>query len=613
MIATLALCAAIGTPAPSFQDYIIKRGDWQYDSRSFGQTTQDVPDPSDPNKTVKATVSYFWNYRVHEEDEPDDREVVRTVRVRPESPAKPFTMRETRVGLEDNPGNQQAINTLASNFVREGIPTSDAPNFERSLQAMRREGAGYIDDKPVTIDPNLGIKPGGWTVREYGYDVWVTDLHISLVKKIEIPGREPQLVRVGEEQIYDLWEYWTPVPMIRERFIPDADGSNNSAYQMPELIGGVKFTDEYANLTGIGYVAPPRLNSNETTFGVGVMVNTMTASNYIDRVFETLPKDKNTVFNLIKLTPTRVEQMLNTTAAQGTDMNSLTLSSDLSSLNVPPCGSEMYMPPSTLWIPDRSGYQTMMSTTPVRLRYNFDVSVDGSYPMFESFRTHCLNKDLKEPEAGVRYFPFMTNDDTLVSLAEVTNKSNFRGPWDQVRTWIYTDKLGIDEANERLFPGVTEGQYTNNLYDVFKFGGLNAADLKSKKLFDPKLLSAAGAVDKAFDWLAMQVGELAGKEVRKWIEGMPADLQRMLKTPANDAEKKHIPRLVKQMLGSLDLDTRLGALTWLDKSTGAEAQLLDKIGTLQASIHSVDEKEAALAKKIAPRYVSPQVTSHGKW
>ena len=49
MIATLALCAAIGNPAPSFQDFIIKRGDMQYDSRSFGQTTQDVPDPNDPN------------------------------------------------------------------------------------------------------------------------------------------------------------------------------------------------------------------------------------------------------------------------------------------------------------------------------------------------------------------------------------------------------------------------------------------------------------------------------------------------------------------------------------------------------------------------------------
>jgi hypothetical protein len=65
---------------------------------------------------------------------------------------------------------------------------------------------------------------------------------------------------------------------------------------------------------------------------------------------------------------------------------------------------------------------------------------------------------------------------------------------------------------------------------------------------------------------------------------------------------------MKQLLGSLDLDTRMGALTFLDKSVGAEAQLKDKIGDLRASVFSVDEKEAALAKKVAARYVTPTDT-----
>jgi hypothetical protein len=246
-----------------------------------------------------------------------------------------------------------------------------------------------------------------------------------------------------------------------------------------------------------------------------------------------------------------------------------------------------------------------MTTTPLRLQYSFDASVDGSSPMFATARTHCLNKDLKEPELGVRYFPFMGNDDALVTLADLTSKSNFRGPWDQIRTWVYTDKIGYDEANERLFPGATEGQYVNNLFDVFKVGGFTAADLKDKKMFDPKLLAGAGALDKSFNWVAMQIGESSGKELRKWIEGMPQELQRLLKSPTNDMEKKHVPRLMKQLLGSLDLDTRMGALTFLDKSVGAEAQLKDKVGDLRASVFSIDEKEATLAKKVAARYVTP--------
>ncbi len=607
MLTSLALFTVIGHQS-TLQDYVVQRGEDTFDSRPFNSHKETVQDPNDPNKQVEATVSYFWHYGIHEEDEPDDYEVVRTVRVRPESPAKPFTMSNRRVRLEDDPGNRTATNKLAETFVREGIPTADAPIFERSMQAMRKEAAGSISPIPVTVDPNKDLKPGGWTVREYGYDVWVTDLHVQLVKKIEIPGQAPRLLNVGSEQIYNLWEYWTPVPLIRERFIPDPTTGSQSSYQLPESIGGVKFSDEYATLTGIGYVPPPRLRSNETTFGVGVMVNTMNAGGYMDRVFETIPRDRREIFDIIKLTPGKVNDMLNATAAQGKDMNSLTLSSDLSSLNMPPCGSEMVMPPGTIWIPDRPGYQSMMSTTRVGIRYSFDANIDGGEPMFESARTHCLNKDLKEPELGVRYFPFMSNDDGLVALADMTSKNNFRGPWDQVRTWLYTDKVSFDEANDRLMLGATEGQYTNNLFDVLKVGGFTAADLKNKKLFDPKLLSGAGALDKAFDWVAMQAGEIAGKEVRKWIEGMPEEVQRMLKSPANDMEKKHVPRLMKQLLGSLDLDTRMGALTFLDKSVGAEAQLKDKIGDLRASVFSVDEKEATLAKKVAERYVTPTDT-----
>ncbi len=607
MLTSLALIVAIGHQT-TLKDQIVQRSENSFDSRPFNSHKETLQDPNDPSKQVEATVSYFWHYRIHEEDEPDDYEVVRTVRVRPESPAKPFQMREMRIGLEDKPKNQNATNKLAETFVREGIPTSDAPIFERSMQAMRRAAVDAVDPAVRTIDPNVGVRSGGWTVREYGYDVWVTDLHVQLVKRIDIPGRESKLMNVGSEQVYDLWEYWTPVPLIRERFIPDGGNVMHSSYQIPESIGGVKFSDEYATLTGIGYVPPPRLKSNETTFGVGVMVSTITANSYMNRVFDTIPRDRREIFDLIKLTPAKVNEMLNATAAQAKDMNSLSVSSDLSAVDMPPCGSEMMMPPGTIWIPDRAGFQSTMTTTPLRIRYTFDASIDGASPMIESARTHCLNKDLKEPELGVRYFPFMGNDDALATLADLTSKSNFRGPWDQIRTWIYTDKIGFDEANERLFPGATEGQYMNNLFDVFKVGGFTAADLKDKKMFDPKLLSGAGALDKAFDWVAMQIGETAGKELRKWIEGMPEELQRLLKSPTNDMEKKHVPRLMKQLRGSLDLDTRMGALTFLDKSVGAEAQLKDKIGDLRASVFSVDEKEAALAKKVAARYVTPTDT-----
>jgi hypothetical protein len=196
----------------------------------------------------------------------------------------------------------------------------------------------------------------------------------------------------------------------------------------------------------------------------------------------------------------------------------------------------------------------------------------------------------------------MSNDEILTQLAEKTAASNFRGPWDQVRTWIYTDKVSLADANKVIVPAVSPAQYANGLFDVHKLGGFDAKDLANKELFPPELLSSATLLDEAFNWVSMQVGELAGKEVRKWIEGMPSDIQRMLRSPANDFEKKHAPRLFRSMLASLNPDTRMGALNYLDKNPEATASLKGQIGDFEASIWSDNETESKLATKLAPLY-----------
>ncbi len=603
MLLTIALAASIAlTPTNEMQ--VVRRGTMTYDSQPMNPHTEQVPDPADPTKTVTAKVSHFIKFRIHLEDEPDDYVVSRVVRTRPEQPARPFQMSEMRVSIERNLDNRDAIRGLSQTLDAEKVPASNVGLFNRALQAMRGLAIEEIDTTPETIDPNVGIKGGGWTERAYGYDIYYTDLHMQVVKKIEIEGRLPVEQNVGREQVFDLWEYWIPVPMIRERFIPDPIGSPSHSMNMslPDGFGGIKFTDQYAGLLGRPYVTLPRINT-EIRYLTGGQSVTTNANRYQDQVFATMPGTRDAILDVIKLTPRTITNMLNGAAAQGEDMNALNMPGDPDMMGDPMCGSEMYMPYGTLWIPDKPGYQVMMNTTPMRYQFAADASLEGA-PSFASARTHCLNKSLKMPEAGVRYFPYMSNDEILTQLAEMTNASNFRGPWDQVRTWIYTDKISLADAHEALDFPVSESQYASGLFDVFKLGGFDAKDLLNKKLFTPDLLSSATLTDKAFDWLSMRVGEIAGKEVRKWIEGMPPQIAKMLKTPANDFEKKHAPRLFRNLLESLDKDTRMGALTYLDKSKDTDAALKDQLGDFRASIYSDDKAEADLAKKVAPRFVS---------
>lgn len=599
MLLTLAFATVITAPTNASQ--VVVRGDMTYATQPMHVHNETMTDPDDPNKTVTAKVSYSVTFRIHVEDEPDDYIVSRRVRTRPERPARSFQMSEMRMSIEDNPDNIDSIKDLAATLNMAGIPGSNAPIFRRALQAMRQISVEQVYGKPQTINPNIGIKPGGWTEREYGYDIYYTDLHMQLYKKVEIPGRPSYEVPIGSEEIYDLYEYWIPVPMIRERFIPDPARNTMSFGHLPDGYGGLQFTPEYSNLIGSSYVTLPSLKS-DIRYVQGSKGVSTTATNYRNDVLSTLPNNGRDIMDIIKLAPKTMDDMLNGAAGQGNNMNSLNVPGDISLLGAPRCGSEMYMPPGTVWIPSTPGYQIMMNTTPLRYQFDALYAKVGGLPQSANARTHCLNKDLKEPEPGVRYFPYMNNDEILVELAKKTAESNFRGPWDQVRTWIYTDKVSLDDANKVIVPPVSPAQYVNGLFDVQKLGGLDAKDLANKNIFSPSLLNSATLLDEAFNWVSMRVGEVAGKELRKWIEGMPADIQRMLKSPANDFEKKHAPRLFKSMLSSLNPDTRMGALNALDKNPELTASLKGQIGDFEASVYSANETESKLATKLAPMY-----------
>ena len=603
MLLTIALFATI-YDAPLNAQQVVQRALNRYETQQFHQHTETVPDPNDPSKQVQATVSYSFEFEIRNYDpEEEDYEPFRTVRVRPESPARSFEMSEMRVGVEADPGNQEELRELSAALRGENIPTSNAPIFRRAVNAMREIAAGSFDPQPVTINPNLGIQSGGWTVREYGYEIYYKDLVISLKKHVTVPGTMGvTTTTVGETAHMYMYEYWVPIPLEREQFFPDPVNDNKSSYHIPEGLGGLQFSDSYAELLGTRYVTTPRL---ELGYELSSGKKTVTARQYRDDVISRLPESRRNFYDLVELSPKVVTDMLDSTAGQGTSMNSLQIPGDPGELGMPQCGSEMRFPVGTAWIPDRAGYQSMTNINPVSINFAIEASLDGGLVTVQDVRMHCLNMALKEPAAGVRYFPYMSNDEVMEGLAKIAGDSRFRGPWDQVRTWIYTDKVGLTDANKRISPPVTEGQYANGLFDVFRLGGLNAKDLLNKKLFEPILLASPGTNDKAFKWLSMHMGEKFGAGVRKYLEAVPEELKTMVTAPRSEFESAQVPRMMTTLLISVNKDARMGALSFLDKLRDGEKVLKDQVGDLSSSLYSDDAKEVELAKKVAARYVTP--------
>lgn len=542
----------------------------------------------------KGQGEYFYRFRIHIEEEPDDEEVYRVVRTRPEAPAAGFSMSDIRVKSVTSRANRPSVDEMKAVSQAAGVASSGGKSFFQTLNKAFLESRETISNRAIEIDPNQGVKPGGWTVRTYGWDVWYTDTHVQLMQV----GADGSAVTVGEESIFELYEHWIVVPLLHEKFIPDPI-HGMEPFHFQEGFGGIKFNDQQADMLGLGGAYLPRLRTGVSVFGNKSL--TTNATQYRNDVLNTLPKRLNDFSTIVGLAPKKIDDMLSAVAGQGSSMNALNVPGDLGRLDAPSCGSELTFPAGTLWVPDRPGYQSMMSST--RFGVNFPAFASTTLPatIVGTGRTHCLNMALKEPEEGVRYFPYMSNDPVLDGLAELTEASRMRGPWDQVRTWIYTDKVSMRDANKRISPEISESRYINGLYDVFHLGGLTEKELNESAIFDPDLLLSPYASDDALYWFVMTLEDRHVKALRTWIENPPKELTNMLAMPEDESQKETGPALIERLLTSTATDVRIAALSYLDRSPGVASALKGKIGDFSLSLYSEDKKEADLALRVASK------------
>lgn len=445
-------------------------------------------------------------------------------------------------------------------------------------------------------------KDGGWTKMQLGarYQDYWADTKVFSSTKLE--GHvQPKLDLLGQSKIY-MGSYLAPQP-IKYTFTPDDGVFGGPVNNYLNSVGGIQFTPEYATKLGTPgiYLPRPRFGS-KIGFDLG-MERTTNPESYFRDAINTYGEGITTQW-VIKsgIDIPMLRSMMSGAAAQGDNMNTMRFPGDPGAMGDPRCGSSISMPPGTLWYPDQPGYQAMMNTTKLSYRFDFQVSMDGGALQSE-METHCLNMALKEPAAGVRYFPYSSPDMLVSELAKMTEASMIRGPWDQARTWIYSDKASYDEVNKRIIPNIGPSQYVNGLWDVVSRGGFTKEHLSDPKYFQPKLLAASGAREDAFRWYVNRCIQLDPGEVSSWIGGSPEELTRLFN---QDKTEGHFKRLFSALLASPNERLRKSTLQFLDGQTSVK--LKDAVGDLRRSFYMGDEGEVFMALSVSEKFQSKRPT-----
>lgn len=371
-------------------------------------------------------------------------------------------------------------------------------------------------------------------------------------------------------------------------------------------LGGLTFTDEYAGKLGRPDIWLPRLGLRYDVRNG----DPVSAAQYVRDVGRSLGENEvNRLVGASGLELPQVYGMLQSAGARGDDMNRLRFPGDPEGLGDIDCGSEFDAPIGTMWVPSQPGYQTMMNFTPLQFRFEPSLS-EGGVVLTAEMQTHCLSMSKKEPDAGVAYFPYAPSDTMLPALGRIANASRFRGPWDQARTWIYTDKASMEEINKRLFPPVSASQYVNGLWDVVRLGGFGERELKNRTIFTPNLLLCVTSRDEAVAWLVAHLSSNFARETGAWLSRAPAELMNL--AAGDDTEKKHLRRLVPALLAQREKETRIGALEFLMKLRSPDA-LKDGVGSLRVSLFSEDAKEVELALDVSARYQEKRLVPVIRW
>ena len=253
------------------------------------------------------------------------------------------------------------------------------------------------------------------------------------------------------------------------------------------------------------------------------------------------------------------------TTCTGNDMNTMRLILTNNSGET----VRVVLPPGVRFVPSNSAYQVMASLvrseTMLRAGESREVCLSVGEPPLYTYLTEeatvrwaCLEIQKKEPDPSVKYRMVPNRDNALTRLAEITNAARFRGPHDQARIWIYTDKASRDEINKRMIPGVSQPMYMALLRDVSQKGGVDMSAPAFAKLPTPDLLSAVSYDEGAVRWLVGFLARNRAKDLASFVNGKAATLAELAAKEGKDGPA-NVTWIVESLLAEDSVDLQKGA------------------------------------------------------
>lgn len=570
MISMLLVATTLSAPAVHSTGVVLTATVAHYEFALPGLTPAHAALPVDVEYQVKLEVKFATV----------NTETLRDFGIRPGMEVRDFSVAPTFAGFPANVEEDEEFWDAALRYAGEfgSFRTTMNSGFQQTLDGMAT----------VTFksDPQE-LRQGGWT--NYRLEAETRDYFGALtLDRITRVEWQPEVREtIGTTEV-PFGRFHVPLQLTYD-YVPDPDPG------AVQRLGGLTFTDEYAGKLGRPDIWFPRLGLRYDVRS-GDPVN---ATQYVRDVGRSLGENEvNRLVGASGLELPRVYGMLQSAGARGDDMNRLRFPGDPEGLGDINCGSAFDAPIGTTWVPSQPGYQTMMNFTPLQFRFEPSLS-EGGVVLTAEMQTHCLSMSKKEPDAGVAYFPYAPSDTMLPALGRVANASRFRGPWDQARTWIYTDKASMEEINKRLFPPVSVSQYVNGLWDVVRLGGFGERDLKNRTIFTPSLLLCVTSRDEAVSWLVAHLSSNFARDTGGWLSRAPAEMTNL--ATGDDTDKKHLRCLVPALLSQREKETRIGALEFLMKLRSPDV-LKDGVGSLRVSLFSEDPKEVELALDVSARF-----------
>ncbi len=515
----------------------------------------------------------------------------RSVSTRPEEPAKHVLLQGRTDLVQDPGGGDTIVDRFFSKLMESGGSVEEGPDVFRAIESARRAIMEKGEKARELVDPNPGIKPDGWTERQWHLSAFDATLKFQITYEYE--GYPDKTVTEEFSPAIAFGTIWRPnVKFARELFFPDDKPQKEKQISL----GGVTFPEAEGR---------PAVQFDFPLFGEGeryepsswgALKSSITLGGYFQDILETNGSDKTQKFLTgIGLGTKSALSSIGSLAPRGNDMNAL-------NFEIPedPCDADFDAPPGLLWLPSEPGYQTMTTGVRYSFRHDFYTSLDLGTVVQQSarMRTMCMNMSLKEPAPNVMYFPYRASDPMLRELARKMDESSFRGPWDQARTWIYTDHATMDEINKRMSPPLSVGQYAMGLGDVGRLGGLAEADLKNPGMFRPDLIAGASAPPATLAWVVAVILDLHSDALVKYFDAGAPDLKALAADGAAKYQTDTLSASVRACTDSSKPPVRIAVLKWLAKNASGLTAVKGKVGDLRESLYSGDSEEVALAKSV---------------